>query len=278
MQLNYPCWPVCWAHLYPEVNSAWIETSEIRRGLNSAFSSSSGYQGSPTDLRSVSAKGSNPSPPPGGRVTSPLGWMCSCPAREGRCATPAAHIPCPHVLLALPAAVPIWLEALSPCRVPGSLGRHRGETCGQQEAAGDICSAGTVPRERCWSHPLLWWCLLITPCRGRAAKQGRAGGGCSRAVVAAPGKGSRGLWDFMLSSQRLALERITLLVLHLQNFQGFLLQNRCKTLPSVHRAHDCARWRSKKKCLYGKAVITQPKSRHKAVLCKGRAVVTGADL
>lgn len=200
------------------------------------------------------------------------------PPREGRCATPAAHIPCPHVLLALPAAVPIWLEALSPRRVPGSLGRHRGETCGQQEAAGGICSAGTVPRERCWSHPLLWWCLLITPCRGRAAKQGRAGGGCSRAVVAAPERGSRGLWDFMLSSQRLALERITLLVLHLQNFQGFLLQNRCKTLPSVHRAHDCARWRSKKKCLYGKAVITQPKSRHKAVLCKGRAVVTGADL
>lgn len=29
----------------------------------------------------------------------------------------------------------------------------RGYLCRQQKAAGAICSAGTVPRERCWSHP-----------------------------------------------------------------------------------------------------------------------------
>lgn len=144
MQLNDPCWSVCWAHLYPEVNSAWIETSEILRGLNSAFSSSSGYQGSSTDLRGVSAKGSNPSPPPGGREWPPLSAGCA-PAPERRT---LCHSCCSHSL---------------PTRAPCSA-RGRAHLAGGAEPAQGARVSGQTPRGNLRAAGGCWWHLLCGDC------------------------------------------------------------------------------------------------------------------
>lgn len=56
------------------------------------------------------------------------------------------HTPCPHVVLGLPAPVPIWLGGTEPVQGGRVFGQTpRGYPGRQQKAAGDISSAGTVP-------------------------------------------------------------------------------------------------------------------------------------
>lgn len=174
MQLNGPRWPVCWAHLYPEVNFAWIETSENHRGL--ILPSSSGYQGSSTDLRGVSARRPNPSPPPGSREWTPLS-AGSAPAW--------VKDTVPLLLLRLPGSntFPAHTWSLAcPRLCPPAWGhwacaRWSGlwaDTEGLPAQAAEGCwwhlLCETVPRVRCWSQPL---CLTV-PRKGSKAGPGRS--------------------------------------------------------------------------------------------------------
>lgn len=157
----------------------------------------------------------------------------------------------------------------------GSLGRHRGVTC-HQKAAGDICSAGTVPREWCCSHPPHlsaavdhheprrgskaepgWRWLLPGSCGSSWERQGRPVR--CRAVITTLGTEK----DYPPCAPFAEFSGLPL---------AKQMQKRCHLFAVPMTVQD---EEVKKKCLCGKAVILQPKSRHKAVLCKGRALVTG---
>lgn len=82
---------------------------------------------------------------------------------------------------------------------------------------------------------------------------------------------NRGLWNAMLSPQCMALKRITLLVLHLQN--SIFWASSCKTEAKCYyllippmTVQDAKQWQ---KCLHRQAVSIQPKGRHTVAAYKG---------
>lgn len=165
------------------------------------------------------------------RVNSPLicAWshhFCEGVRSERHCNAPGCSSCPPPTYFALtcgpwPACAGAHLSGRHRARlhVGQSVARHGGVDTGrQQNAADDTCSAGSRPLWERWCHtPLPPDFTCGSPCTS-TEEQSRAGQGAR--IHSHPWERperDRGMWNPMLSPQRMALKRTALPALHLQN-------------------------------------------------------------